>query len=406
MDNVAELGDVAAWAAADAGRRKEVIGQVLTRLLGFELAYIKTYAAPEDTRHRSLPIATLRQTATSILFNLIPGGTYTMGFSERQEQALWDAVEQGKASGDIDDLYAAEDILLDSGAMRPAHRVHVAPFLLARFPLWVEQAACILGVDPEDEEVPRMEDLELAGFVEEGDALSFLRGAGYFSRRSPSGSTPAEQAQTLSSGGATGCRRGASGSRCPRQQRMRRTGSATRSGWSAWHPTRNCAPTSGTRVTTAPPTMVPPGPRSRTIRSTSSGAAWRRITPGRVLGSGRGCCRPCALLARGANWASCYDRPTPCLRRRDNYVATHTPPPLPDRPSSCRGGMHYLGADPFIEAVGLGHNGLILAALKEELERFRDGQSTHSATFLHGCDLILRHRPLETSARSNLYINE
>ena len=177
-----ELDELGAWVAATPEQRRSVANRVLARLPGFEFAYVKTFAPPPDAPYPSVPLVTLCQTATSVLFNLIPGGAFRIGFSERQERALRQALE-GADNLTEDDRRVAVDLLSDAaGFWRPVQEVHVAPFLLARFPLSAEQAARILGLDPEDEDVPRIELLgdprhDPAGFVEDDERV--LRAAGY-----------------------------------------------------------------------------------------------------------------------------------------------------------------------------------------------------------------------------------
>jgi acetyl esterase/lipase len=53
------------------------------QLNGFEVADAKTYASEQPIR-----IFSLRKKATGIVFLLIPGGTFMMGFDEQQKQVL------------------------------------------------------------------------------------------------------------------------------------------------------------------------------------------------------------------------------------------------------------------------------------------------------------------------------
>jgi len=153
-------------------RRQTIVAELLNRLVGFELAYIRSYPGPPDTTP-GLPIVTLRQSGSGVLFNLIPGGTFTMGFSKRQLQTLRDATSDWELDPDDDiDKMLAE--MTDEGE----RQVHVPPFLIARCPLRVAEAAYWQGFDPKGDDAPHFEDLDLAGFFDDTIA-SFLRASGY-----------------------------------------------------------------------------------------------------------------------------------------------------------------------------------------------------------------------------------
>jgi len=94
----------------------------------------------------------VRHVPTSIVYQLIPGGSVRCGFSEQEEEALRDALLD---SGD-DDSEAGLGFLDSLGALRPVAEVTIAPFLLAPEPLTQSQLVAILGANAS----PELGDLE------------------------------------------------------------------------------------------------------------------------------------------------------------------------------------------------------------------------------------------------------
>jgi len=84
-----------------------------------------------------------RHVATSIPFQLLPGGTLRRGLSEAEEAALRGALEVVVD----DDAAAGLDFLDGAALLRPASEVTLAPFLLTPRPLDTAQLAALLGAD-------------------------------------------------------------------------------------------------------------------------------------------------------------------------------------------------------------------------------------------------------------------
>jgi formylglycine-generating enzyme required for sulfatase activity len=118
--------------------------------------------APGQTAQR------VRHVPTSIVFQLIPGGTVRRGFSEQEEEALRDALFD---SGD-DDSEAGLGFLDSLGALRPVAEVTIAPFLLALEPLTQSELVAMLGANA-PQELGDMEDcLSLAAAEQVAVALA------------------------------------------------------------------------------------------------------------------------------------------------------------------------------------------------------------------------------------------
>jgi formylglycine-generating enzyme required for sulfatase activity len=127
------LSDALQWAAASTAKQDEIVNILFSGLDGFEVAYENEYCL-----ERPIRIISIGDVATKIMFNLIPGGTFTMGFSPEEDRVL------RKIALEIqdDEPEAAQwvDNLLGRQNWHPAHKVEIAPFLLARFPLSWTQA--------------------------------------------------------------------------------------------------------------------------------------------------------------------------------------------------------------------------------------------------------------------------
>jgi len=74
-----------------------------------------------------------RHTASGVVFRKVPGGTFWMGLSE----AELDAVRVIERSGGVEDTIAP--FFAGAGDAQPVRRVQVQPFLMARHPLTVAQ---------------------------------------------------------------------------------------------------------------------------------------------------------------------------------------------------------------------------------------------------------------------------
>jgi len=129
-----ELFDRTQWFAATSARRQQIAQTVADQLTAdFEYVGLRNYAGTD------LEIAVLRHRATDLLFSVIPGGTFEMGLSPEEEQAIVDARPDDE--DDEDDFNQEFDLLLsEMGTLRPLHTVRVPPFLIAQRVLNVGQA--------------------------------------------------------------------------------------------------------------------------------------------------------------------------------------------------------------------------------------------------------------------------
>jgi len=127
---------------------RQVVASHLAERLGeeFELAGLESHAEGPE-------LAVLRHAPSGVRFTLIPGGSFLMGLSEDDEQALRDAIREESRVWYEDELseedFAAMDeaemgdssyVLQQVDTMRPTREVRVPPFLLARAPLTIDQA--------------------------------------------------------------------------------------------------------------------------------------------------------------------------------------------------------------------------------------------------------------------------
>ncbi len=126
------LFEASQWAMASKVKQDEVVSTLLSRLENFEVVGENNYCLKRPIR-----IISLGDMTTKIVFNLIPGGTFTMGFSQAEEQALKALSVQ--MQDDEPEAAVWINNLLGRGNWHPVHQVRIAPFLLARFPLtWTQ----------------------------------------------------------------------------------------------------------------------------------------------------------------------------------------------------------------------------------------------------------------------------
>ena len=128
-----ELFDRAQWFAAGSSRREQLARAVADLVLpDFEYIGMRTYAGTD------LEIAVYRHVATDLRFSLIPGGSFEMGMSAEEEQAIVDA--RPDVVDDEDNFIQEFDLLLSEMAtMHPLHEVTLEPFLIAQRVLDVGQ---------------------------------------------------------------------------------------------------------------------------------------------------------------------------------------------------------------------------------------------------------------------------
>jgi formylglycine-generating enzyme required for sulfatase activity len=174
--NIPELFDIYQWIAATPQRQQEIVDAVLAHLPEFEFVTLRTYSGPGQ--NRLIPIATFRQNGEGVLFNLIPGGSFQMGFSDKEIESFKSVVREAELTRD--DAEMAGSVASRPSGKRPVHKVTLKPFLLAQLPLRLTEAARILDVDPESDEAPYIGEVEfdMAGFFE-ANVDSFLAKSGY-----------------------------------------------------------------------------------------------------------------------------------------------------------------------------------------------------------------------------------
>lgn len=139
-----ELHNAAQWATASKARQDEIVNTLVSQLNGFEVADATHYASEQPIR-----IFSLRERATGIVFLLIPGGTLMMGLDESQKQRLRTLrrllMEDDEQDWEVDIFL--DDDFINMDIWHPVHPVHLAPFLLARFPLSWSQASEFISLD-------------------------------------------------------------------------------------------------------------------------------------------------------------------------------------------------------------------------------------------------------------------
>ena len=95
--------------------------------------------------HKELPGGLItriyKHLPSSILFQIIEKGTFQLGFSELEEEALRDSL----FNSNDDDSEAGLAFLESLNAFRPLTRVTIEPFLLAQNPLTQSQIEALLG---------------------------------------------------------------------------------------------------------------------------------------------------------------------------------------------------------------------------------------------------------------------
>jgi len=164
-----ELFDRAQWFAAGPSRREQLARIVEGLLLpDFEYVGLRAYAGTV------LEIAVYHHLATGQRFSLIPGGSFEMGMSPEEEQAIVDA--RPDVVDDEDNFIQEFDLLLSEMAtMRPLHDVTLPPFLLAQRVLDVGQVRRYLGdfADPLYGDSP-----EVPAHLSNEQAIAVLVGAG------------------------------------------------------------------------------------------------------------------------------------------------------------------------------------------------------------------------------------
>jgi formylglycine-generating enzyme required for sulfatase activity len=135
-DDLRGLRDAAEWHRLSSTEQDRLVAEVVERVGGgFKKGSAKTYDKKDPIR-----IASVIDSSTGIVFNVVPGGSFLMGLSDEEFEAL----QENDTKGDV------EASGVDMRTLRPVHRVAVPPFLLARFPLLHAQCSELIALDDED----------------------------------------------------------------------------------------------------------------------------------------------------------------------------------------------------------------------------------------------------------------
>lgn len=137
------LFEASQWAVASTAKQDEIIDILLGILDGFAVVGENNYCL-----ERPIRIISVCDMTTNIVFNLIPGGTFTMGFSQVEEQALRALTVQVQEEEPEAAAWAKK--FISDCNWHPVHQVKLAPFLLARFPLSWKQAELFDCLDDEN----------------------------------------------------------------------------------------------------------------------------------------------------------------------------------------------------------------------------------------------------------------
>lgn len=128
FDDCPELDDLHLWQQAADERRVEVANTVDSRLAAFELSGMVLFFGA------TAPIATFIHRDTGILFRLVPGGSFHMGFTVQEEERLVAARERylaGLDDPEQENHWEYKYTLERLARMRPVHEVTVGPMLVA-----------------------------------------------------------------------------------------------------------------------------------------------------------------------------------------------------------------------------------------------------------------------------------
>ncbi|MEO3924470.1 hypothetical protein ABGB07_11510 [Micromonosporaceae bacterium B7E4] len=112
-----------------------------------------------------------RHTPSGVVFRKVPGGTFRMGLSD----AELDAVRAIERAGEVEDTI--EPFLATAGDAQPVREVRVEPFLIARHPLTVAQVRHWLP-DYEDQPLDDFADEERTAASENAFGLAAMGSAG------------------------------------------------------------------------------------------------------------------------------------------------------------------------------------------------------------------------------------
>jgi formylglycine-generating enzyme required for sulfatase activity len=127
------LWSVDKWRQAGTARQDAIVRRVAAQV-GDDFTYEMTRAYSADS---GLRIASFQHRQTSIIVNLLPGGSYRMGLSDSELAA----VQALDTHGDL------ERLGIEIETMRPAHKVTLSPFFCGRFPLLDAQAESLIELD-------------------------------------------------------------------------------------------------------------------------------------------------------------------------------------------------------------------------------------------------------------------
>lgn len=129
MTGLSDLTQLDRWLNLSAGEQDAVIRD-LEQWLGGEYVHKDTLNYSDKPSFR---IPTFEHLPTGLEFNLIVGGQFNMGLSDREEETLRSLIEYLDQEGSL--AICAEDVLPSFELMRPVHAVRMRPFLMSRLPI-------------------------------------------------------------------------------------------------------------------------------------------------------------------------------------------------------------------------------------------------------------------------------
>jgi formylglycine-generating enzyme required for sulfatase activity len=132
MANVQALLDIETWLSLTEAEQDAIVYNVAVALEA-EFLYENTLTY---ISMNSMRVPSFRHILTGLEMNLVIGGTFTMGLSEREE----------KTAQKVAQLFGY-DIDFDIEIMRPTHTVQVRPFLMTKFPILDEFARRYIELD-------------------------------------------------------------------------------------------------------------------------------------------------------------------------------------------------------------------------------------------------------------------
>ena len=132
-DEFFKLNNEETWVSLNSKEQEKIALKVNDHLGNdFTLEYAMKY-----DENINLNIFSFRHEKSGIVFNLIPGGTFTMGLSEAEKDTLLKLIS----------LEELQSIRFNISEMEPSHSVSIPPFLCSRFPILEEEVDKLIEID-------------------------------------------------------------------------------------------------------------------------------------------------------------------------------------------------------------------------------------------------------------------